>query len=337
MVIDTRDPVFSKYEKLMIEVLAKYLKESFFSVNISEYKELFFLVNIKMPTEISLKELGSYIQGKIQSTYQTEVFVLLGMPLQKIENISTVYSRLERLEEYRFFVNTGAVLIDKEQYVVSNRIDDAIDGIVNCTLEDIKYKEYAKAREDIQILVNTIKEAKRISNIFIRQIFVEIIRKIVKVGGYFNEEETLVMMKYILSAANIFDIQEYVLEKLFLLEENIVKQIKGEGNTEKLISDVVGIIRKEYNNPNISLEYLASKVYLSPNYLSAIFKNGKGETLNSFLVNYRMERAKELILSTNIKIGTIAEMVGFSSSGYFVTVFHNIVGVAPAKYRELNG
>lgn len=337
MLLEAREPIFELYENEIVKLCADGFQNSFFALNISKYEELFFVLNTVAPSEQGLKEQGDLLLEKMSGINQGEFFVLLGKPLQKMEDIAVVYSRLERLEEYRFYLKSSTVLIDKAQSISGSRIDDAIEGILNCIFEDIKYKEYKKAIEDIQILSNTLEIENKTSNIFIRHIFSEIIRKTAAVSKYFGDEEIPEMIKYILEAKNLYDIKEYVIEKLVLLEEHKEHETKGEGGSDKLICEVIKIIRKEYPNPDISLEYLASKVYLSPNYLSTIFKNSKGETLNSFLVSYRIERAKELILTTNIKIGSIAEMVGFSSSGYFITVFRNTVGVAPAKFRELKG
>jgi len=62
-------------------------------------------------------------------------------------------------------------------------------------------------------------------------------------------------------------------------------------------------------------------VFLSPGYLSAVFKEETGVTLNRFIREVRMEKAKELLETTNMKISGIAKEVGFSNNSYFCRSF----------------
>lgn len=92
----------------------------------------------------------------------------------------------------------------------------------------------------------------------------------------------------------------------------------------------------EHNFMNkINVAQLAQKFGLSPNYLGNIFKTEIGQSINAYLLNVRLQKAKELLLTTNDSIGEIAYNVGFFSPFYFSTCFERSEGVPPSVYRNL--
>ena len=79
---------------------------------------------------------------------------------------------------------------------------------------------------------------------------------------------------------------------------------------------------------------LAAKVCLSPGYLSHVFKQETGVNLNRFIRECRMEKAKELLETTNLKIVQIARQVGFSNNSYFCKSFREYFGDTPESCRK---
>lgn len=84
----------------------------------------------------------------------------------------------------------------------------------------------------------------------------------------------------------------------------------------------------------ITLEGISQMVYLSPAYFSRIFKKEMGITFNAFLNNVRIEKSKDLLKNSNLKMLDIALMVGFDSQSYFTKVFKKNNGNSPLQYRE---
>lgn len=85
---------------------------------------------------------------------------------------------------------------------------------------------------------------------------------------------------------------------------------------------------------DISLQEVAEYANLSVGYLSNYFKSEAGMNFVEYITYRRMERAKELLVSTNEKVYHIAEQVGYTNSQYFTTLFKKQVGVTPAEYRQ---
>ena len=83
----------------------------------------------------------------------------------------------------------------------------------------------------------------------------------------------------------------------------------------------------------VTLEETAEAAGISASYLSRLFKKETGKAFVTYLTDYRMDHAAELILETNEKSYQIAERVGYLDANYFSYVFKKRFGVSPSKYR----
>ncbi len=101
----------------------------------------------------------------------------------------------------------------------------------------------------------------------------------------------------------------------------------------KSIQEILQYMEENYFE-EIGLETMAEKVELSPNYLSAIFKQTTGSSFIDYLTELRMKKAKEKLQYLNITIYEVANSIGYSSSQYFSRVFKNNVGMTPSAYRN---
>lgn len=84
----------------------------------------------------------------------------------------------------------------------------------------------------------------------------------------------------------------------------------------------------------ISLPIIAEQVGLSPHYVSRLFREETGDTVNQYITRLRMEKAVELLKQTNKKVYEIAEEVGIPSYRYFTVTFRNWTGVSPTDYKR---
>lgn len=105
-------------------------------------------------------------------------------------------------------------------------------------------------------------------------------------------------------------------------------------NIHNIITKVKSIINENLSE-NISVLSIASSLYISPNYLSRLFKKKTGEGCNAYIIRKRIEKAKYLLNTTDIPSGKIASMVGYQDINYFSIAFKKHVGASPTAYREL--
>lgn len=92
-------------------------------------------------------------------------------------------------------------------------------------------------------------------------------------------------------------------------------------------------IDREFDQP-LDVAKLARGEYLSAGHLSRQFKAAYGESVHSYLMTRRIERAMALLRHSDLSVTEICMRVGFSSLGTFSSRFSELVGVAPTVYRE---
>ncbi len=100
-----------------------------------------------------------------------------------------------------------------------------------------------------------------------------------------------------------------------------------------IIRKSVDYIRRNYAK-KITLEDVASIVYLSPSYFSKVFKDEMELNFNAYLNKIRIEKSKQLLMNDSIKLADVSGLVGFEDQSYFSKVFKKLVGQTPGKFRE---
>lgn len=93
-------------------------------------------------------------------------------------------------------------------------------------------------------------------------------------------------------------------------------------------------LQDHYDNPGLTLGEVAEHVGLNEKYFSNRFTKEAGETVSAYLTGIRMQKAKELLKTTNFKVYEIAEMVGYHNVEHFNRVFKKMFEISPTKYRK---
>lgn len=86
---------------------------------------------------------------------------------------------------------------------------------------------------------------------------------------------------------------------------------------------------------DLKLPDIAAALHINPYYLSHTFKALTGVSPMSYIIRRRIDEAQSLLLTTNLTITAIAIECGYNNSNYFQSVFKNIVGMTPGKYRKM--
>ena len=80
---------------------------------------------------------------------------------------------------------------------------------------------------------------------------------------------------------------------------------------------------------------VAEHLFLNPSYFSKIFHEKMGDTFSKYLIRLRVNRAKELLKDSTLKIYEVAEQVGYQDFRHFVKLFKEQEGMTPAQYRDI--
>lgn len=101
-----------------------------------------------------------------------------------------------------------------------------------------------------------------------------------------------------------------------------------------IVEQIINYMDQHYSE-KISLDQIAKNMYLSPFYISKIFKSEVGEAPINYLINVRMEKAKEILEKySDISIQKVAAEVGYEDAYHFSKLFKKHYGVSPSKYMK---
>lgn len=138
-----------------------------------------------------------------------------------------------------------------------------------------------------------------------------------------------------------FMLKAYLTQMILLLyrEQSDYQKPKSLGyifestNKKYIVEQIVDYMDRHYTE-KISLDQIAQNMYLSPFYISRIFKSETGDTPINYLIGLRMEKARTLLLEKqHYSIQEIAQCVGYDDAYHFSKLFKKHYGNSPSQYR----
>jgi len=100
----------------------------------------------------------------------------------------------------------------------------------------------------------------------------------------------------------------------------------------KVIEELKHLVSTQYKD-NVSLRSVAQQIYMNPNYLGKLFKANTGMSFNDYLLQVRMEKAKELLLHSDMKVYEISQAVGYGELDWFYKRFKAYTGISASEFR----
>lgn len=109
------------------------------------------------------------------------------------------------------------------------------------------------------------------------------------------------------------------------------------GAKSKYVMEAVRYVSEHYGEPDMSIAQVAQFLGLSEGHLSHVFKRETGKTLGSYITEYRIGRARELLRDCRNKVYEVAEAVGYRDITYFSATFKRVTGVTPSEVQKREG
>ncbi|OPJ63376.1 response regulator transcription factor [Clostridium oryzae] len=321
-----------EYEKIL-NTVEKYIKDI---KNITTYKDNN-IVSIINYRDDSIKNLllgiCDFINTKVDKNLK--LFCAVGQSEIGLKNINKSFTAAQKTLSKVFYYGYGTTVFYKE-----NRKDIELPSDEEIQTRMSKHLSEENKDEAVKLIKKTCRELKKydiddvnyIKCIFFR-LCVKIFREANRRGIYDSKTNYDVdehIWEIMLNLNTIDEIESYMLEKINKSFEEI-EEIRSSSRT---IFEIKKFIDKNYKDENISTKTLADVVYLTPSYLSALFKKEVGKTISDYIVEVRIEKSKEYLKDNRLKLLEVALNVGYSDPNYYTKVFKKITGITPSQYRE---
>ncbi len=289
--------------------------------------------------------------GKVRELYETygpelSWYVAVGTPTGRLSLLSQCFEEVSRLWAYRLVLPAQHVLTaDTVRFLAGTR--DSHD------LKDLDVRKL-----DPRVITGVLKNASaqdisgfveeylhNIESALDSSPFCQYLMLNVRftATGYLQEMgiapkellDNLTCLDMVGQSVTVDDLKRY-LSDILLRSVELRDRASGSQYRDLLKSAVV-YIDGNFQNEDISLNRVAKEVNISANYLSAVFSQEMGSTFVEYLTAKRMEKARELLRSSDLRSGEIALAVGYKDPHYFSFLFKKTQGCTPRDYRVRKG
>jgi two-component system response regulator YesN len=176
------------------------------------------------------------------------------------------------------------------------------------------------------------------SNLVMHYLFLEVFMTIAQFMsdlGYEDDQVTLEIHEIEKILQRVTTIEQIKTElKRVICRALIFRDNRVNHQRTMIIQQAKAYIDDHFSDPGLQMSYVAKKFNLSPNYFSTVFGQEIGETFRDYLNNLRIDHAKELLRTTNMKCGEVAYQSGYNDSHYFSTFFKKKTGFTPQQFRR---
>lgn len=318
------------------DLLKSHRLQSVFGMKQDEYMICHIFSNEKYSSAL-IRKIGEAVVSFLSAS--CHVYIGIGKTVSGLHKVYDSYNSAVVLLQSSFFYKYNSILVETDpaslanekdtpyvSFEICNKFSEALSSHERETCLSLADSLYQRLQNNRRVLVNYSKELyyKLFSILYDTA-----------ASAYINiptDDDSITLLDYVSKSNTLMELHTLLTDKINLFFENLKERIP-ENSTTFLIKE---FISKNYKNESLSIKDISEHVFLSSSYVCTVFKNETGQTLNQYLTEYRMEKAKKLLQHPHYKITDISSKVGYSDGNYFSKTFKKFTGLSPSEFRELN-
>lgn len=326
MLLDTNDNFFEEYGVELIEQIENLIsrKIEYLDLNTNQILLIFF-----QNTNDNYSRIAHKIYDFILEHYHVKCYIAVSQKITSISDFPKVYQDLENLIVNKFYYSDENIFLydpEPEYNQIEHLKIDYQKQIQDC----IDRKDIPQLWENFGKLKTQIHRGTIDSQLYVKFIFCQIVKDIYDQVQKEGSSQMIEAVESIYQAGNLDAICKIAENCIRDFEQNCLQAKTNVRNDVDLIKQYIA----NHMDEDLSIDKLASIVFLSQGYLSYIFKRETGMTISRYIKKCRMEKAQELLKNSNLKIAEICEKLSFSNVSYFCQSFREYCGISPEKYRK---
>lgn len=286
-------------------------------------------------TNENIKKIAEEIRREVKELTGITMTLGVGRNVCGISNLYITYNdSIKSLNNLFIFGRDRVIFPDSDSpnnSISNSEIRHAVDEV----LKGIDEYDINRIYNDISKLFDKIK-LESISDLIVKDSIIEII---IQINKGIREMHGEISQAF----GENFSLYDKLNKKFTLSElEDWIKSIIGsycayigklkEDRPNELIEKMLDYINKNYGT-DLSLKSISKEFFVNSSYLGQLFKKDVGDSFNDFLSRVRVENAKKLLKTTDLKVYEISEKVGFKDVQYFYKVYKKITGIHPTSLR----
>lgn len=323
-------------EEVLEEI--KQLKDGHFAACRVNQESLFFLYDFgSLCTSMKIHEekekLLTEMIAKFKLWGHSEITAGVSALCYKMDGIRNAYLQAESAVKNRMYLGRNQIYYynDRDRRKQKAEVKVDYEMFKKVVIASDRH-ELLKTLEEFEQEVMKIRPSEDTLNKILEDIYISVCSLSLKTGSrQMMDAKELEIFRKETAMKNTLGEKGSILRKYLL---SLMEELGGDGRTySKDISKAVTYIKEHYKE-DTNLADIAQHIGLSENYLSNLFKKETGENIIRYINKYRIERSKELILDTNLKVYEIGEMVGYRNTTYFSTMFKKITDMTIQEFKN---
>lgn len=287
--------------------------------------------------DFTLEQKISALRDKLRYIYQFDIKASIGNTVDSFSNISDSYMNAVNALGYMDILGNNNVVNSsnvKQLSSAHHEIKKIEYGVISSLLRSENSEELNKEA------LNYIEQLIYVSNYsfsFVQQKAIELVCIILMAAQELGLNTDTVFkdcspVTALFSVSSVFDVKTIITDTLSMTVDSI-KQIRA-NNTDRTLADAKNYISLNFSDPAFNIESVSEYLNLSPKYLAQLFKKTENCSFSDYLNKVRIEKAKELLEKTHLRVYEVAEKVGFENSKYFFQVFRQLTDMSPREYYK---
>ena len=277
--------------------------------------------------------LEKYLSNVPYVLENIDFFIAVGKRVSGLRNIPHSYSTAVITLQKGFFAGYGTMLfyddIQEKTFVFGEDIIKEFRQYVSMEDKDMAVSFIRNLSSDIGLHRNTlVNHIKEFFNRTILQLYD--LSDELELEVFYENNDRSQLWQSISSFHTLSEVEEFCMGKIGLFFQ--CRREKRDNKSK--ILQIRRFIESNYMNNDLSVKMISEHTFLSLAYMCSIFKQETGRTINQYITDYRIEKARELLKNRSYNISDVAESVGFSDSQYFAKIFKKKVNLTPSEYKE---
>lgn len=321
----------------IVKKIRSYIKDFNMSLIYTEkrvFHTVFHIFSRQEPTENTISMLGCYISSCFKDLGKH--YIAVGNTVSDLQNIYSSYSDAVILLDSSFFFEEGSTitlaLFDQCPKTVLSDIENTANGF----LDYFSDKNREKSFETLNLLYEKLNHHVGLMQNQVKGIYYPLYSAVYRAYSSLKlipdekievQENLMDIMDSCFSFESLHQTLKRRLEKFY----DKFQDSSEENSTILLIRD---FIIKNYADPALSVKSIGEYANLSTSYLCTFFKSETGSTLNQYITEFRIKKAKQLLADPRNKVNEIGSQVGYNDGNYFGKSFRKYTGLSPSEYRE---
>lgn len=273
------------------------------------------------------------LSSNLAATY--EHYIIVGKTVRGPRNAHESYNTAVLLLQSAYFYEYNSII---RTYSATTAPVGSDQPLLIKYTEALNQQDKEHLLETAAALFHLFKNNQRVLPNYVKNLYYKLFTLLIQKASdlhitAFHDDASATVLDYVSKDSNYIELHQLLLDKISLFFSSQEEHLEDNA-TIYLIKE---FINQNYRNDTLSVKDISQHVFLSSSYVCTLFKNETGKTLNQYLTEFRIEKAKNMLLDPRYKITDISAKVGYSDANYFGKTFKKLVDLSPSEYRERYG